>query len=120
MKYLKLLFALAAGIALTAAVMPSAHALAASPQISIQWGEPAPPAGNWSEAWHRGFHAGARAAHEDIGRGLRPDAGRHEEFHHPPVPHDQRHDFQEGFRRGYQMVYQRDWHHDHDHHDHGY
>ena len=113
MKHLKVLLALAAGFALTAAVTPSAHALAASPQVTIQWGEPAPPPGSWSDAWHHGFHAGARAAHDDIGRGLPPDPDRHEDFRHPHVPHGQRNDFRDGFRRGYQMVYRRDWHHDH-------
>lgn len=111
MKPLKSLFVGLLGVALTGAMVPAAHALAGPPQIEIQWGEPAPPPGNWSEAWHRGFHAGAQAAHHDIGANRPPDAGRHGDFRHPDVPPDQRRDFREGFRHGYQMVYHRDWRH---------
>lgn len=116
MKNLKVLLALLAGFALTGAMMPSAHALAA-PQITIQWHEPSPPQGNWSSAWHQGFHAGAMAAHHDISNGMRPDAHRHHRYEHPDVPHHERRDFREGFMHGYQMVYHRDWHHHHHDHD---
>jgi hypothetical protein len=112
MKPLKLLLAVLAGIALSGATMPAAHAVTASPQIEIQWGEPAPPPGNWSEVWHRGFHAGAQAAHHDIEAGRRPDMKRHDDFRHPDVRPDARRDFREGFQHGYRMVYDRDWHHD--------
>lgn len=118
MKRLKLLFACLAGLALTGAMMPSASALAAGAQITIQWHEPGPPPGNWSHAWHRGFHAGAMAAHHDIQNGMRPDARRHHDFRHPDVPPGRRGEFRDGFMHGYQMVYHRDWHHHH--HDGGY
>jgi hypothetical protein len=114
MKPLKVLLAMLAGIALSGAMMPAAHALTNSPQAENQWGEPAPPPGDWSEVWHRGFHAGARAAHHDIEAGRRPDPNRHKDFRRPDdVRRDQRRDFREGFRHGYRMVYDRDWHHGH-------
>lgn len=73
--------------------------------------QPQEPQGNWSEVWHRGFHAGVDAARHDIDAGRPPDPRRHEEFRHPhDMPPDQRHDFREGFRRGYRMVYE---HHGH-------
>lgn len=122
MKMMKWLFALLVGVGLSAVATPPAHALAGSatpaanamagtPQIEIQWREPAEPQGNWSDAWHRGFHAGARAAHHDIQAGRPPDPNRHREFKHPDARGDQRHDFREGFRHGYRMVYDRDWRH---------
>ena len=111
MKLVKIFFALLVGMALSGATMPAAHALAASPQVTIQWNEPAPPQGNWSHAWHRGFHAGAMAAHHDIRRGLPPNPNRHQDFRNPDVGHHERHDFRDGFRHGYHMVYSRDWHH---------
>jgi len=111
MKSLKVVFAALVGIALSGAAMPAAHALTASPQLVVQWQEPAPPPGNWSDAWHRGFHAGARAAHHDIANGMRPDVKRHGEFRHPDVPPGARHDFRDGFQHGYHMVYDRDWRH---------
>jgi len=110
MKNLTIFFAALAGIALSGAMMPAAHAMAGSAQVEIQWQEPGPPPGNWSDVWHRGFHMGAMAAHHDIGQGLRPDAKRHERFRHPDVPPGQRHDFRDGFQHGYRMVYDRDWH----------
>lgn len=116
MKNLKMLLGLLAGFALMGATMPQAYARAAAPQLSIQWGEPSPPPGTWSNVWHQGFHAGAMAAHHDISNGMRPDARRHHDFHHPDVPRRDRDDFRRGFMRGYQMVYQRDWRHDHDRH----
>lgn len=109
MKSVKLLFALLVGIALSGIAMPPVHALTASPQD--QWGEPNEPQGNWSEAWHRGFHAGTKAAHHDIRDGRRPDPDRHKDFRHPDDVHrDQMRDYREGFRQGYRMVYDRDWH----------
>lgn len=121
MKVVKILLALLAGIALSGMAMPAARALtappayaaAAAPQIVVQWGEPAPPPGNWSAVWHRGFHAGAQAAHRDIRDGRAPDVRRHEKFRHPDVRPDARRDFRDGFQRGYRMVYDRDWHRGH-------
>jgi hypothetical protein len=110
MRFVKILFALLLGVALTGALTPAAHA---APQITIQWHEPAPPPGHWSNAWHQGFHAGARAAHHDIARGLPPDPRRHADFRHPDVPPGRRHDFRDGFLHGYHMVYNRDWHRGH-------
>lgn len=108
MKILKWLFAVVLGIALSGAMMPAAHALTVSQQD--QWGEPNEPQGNWSEAWHRGFHAGAQAAHHDISHGRRPDPDRHQSFRHPDdVRRGQLRDYREGFRHGYRMVYDRDW-----------
>lgn len=113
MKSMKMWLALLLGVALGGVMMPGAHAMTASPQVVIQWGEPAPPPGNWSEAWHRGFHEGAQAAHHDISNGRRPDPNRHDSFRHPDVRGPERRDFREGFRHGYRMVYDRDWHRGH-------
>lgn len=76
---------------------------------------PEEPQGQWSSAWHSGFHDGIQAARHDIDAHRPPDPDRHDNFRHPDRPRDQRQDFREGFRRGYQMVYDHDWHHDHDH-----
>jgi hypothetical protein len=65
--------------------------------------EPQEPQGNWSQAWHSGFHEGVEAARHDMQAGRQPDPDHHERFRHPDVPPDQRRDFREGFRRGYHM-----------------
>lgn len=81
--------------------------------------QPDEPPGQWSGAWHSGFHDGIEAARHDIDAHRPPDPDRHDTFRHPDRPREQRHDFREGFRRGYQMVYDHDWHHrDHDRDDH--
>ena len=113
MKLVKLFFALVVGVALSGATMPAAHALNASGQVVVQWQEPGPPPGNWSDAWHRGFHEGAQAAHHDIQAGRSPDPNRHDSFRHPDARGPARHDFRDGFRHGYHMVYNRDWHRGH-------
>jgi hypothetical protein len=111
MKHLKSLFVVLLGLAMTGAMVPVAVAQGGGAQVEVQWQEPGPPPGNWSQAWHSGFHDGAIAAHHDISANRPPDPRRHDTFRHPDVPHNQRRDFREGFRRGYQMVYHHDWRH---------
>lgn len=76
-----------------------------------QW-EPVEPQGQWSDAWHQGFHAGVDAARHDLDAGRQPDPEHHPRFRHPDVPPPMRHDFREGFRRGYHMVVEYRMHHD--------
>lgn len=93
-------------------------ALAAGPAMIAtaqegQW-EPVEPQGQWSDAWHHGFHEGVEAARRDLHEGRRPDMDDHREFKHPDVPRELRHDYREGFRRGYNMVVEHRMHRDHD------
>ena len=86
-------------------------ALAAGPAMIAtaqegQW-EPVEPQGQWSDAWHQGFHEGVEAARHDLYNRRHADMDDHQQFKHPDVPHDMRRDFREGFRRGYNMVMQR-------------
>lgn len=76
--------------------------------------QPVEPPGQWSGAWHSGFHDGIEAARHDIDAHRRPDPDRHDNFRHPDRPRDERPDFRAGFRRGYQMEYDHFWHRDHD------
>lgn len=93
-------------------------ALAAGPAMIAtaqqgQW-EPVEPQGQWSSAWHQGFHEGAEAARRDMNQGRHPDADDHPEFRHPDVGGpEMRHDFRDGFRRGYNMVVEHQMHGDH-------
>ena len=76
-----------------------------------QW-EPVEPQGQWSQAWHQGFHEGVDAARHDLDAGRHPDPEHHEKFRHPDVGPELRHDFREGFRHGYNMVVEHRMHHD--------
>lgn len=85
--------------------------LTAHAQEGGYW-QPSEPPGQWSGAWHSGFHDGIDAARHDIDAHRPPDPDRHDNFRHPDRPRDQRADFREGFRRGYQMVYDHARRHD--------
>lgn len=106
--------ALAIGLAISGGMALAVHAQEGPPPRGY-W-QPIEPDGNWSHAWHSGFHDGIGAARHDIDAHRPPDPDRHDTFRHPDLPRDQREDFREGFRRGYRMVYDHDWHH-HDHDD---
>jgi hypothetical protein len=78
-----------------------------------QW-EPMEPQGQWSDAWHHGFHEGVEAARRDMRENRRTDMDDHEQYRHPNVPRDMRRDFREGFARGYHMVMEHNMHRDRD------
>lgn len=99
------------GLALMGGVAVSIHAQEGPPPPGA-W-QPMEPQGNWSHAWHSGFHDGVIAAEHDIDGRRSPDPSRHDNFRHPDLPRYQHPDFRDGFRRGYQMVYDHYWHHDH-------
>jgi hypothetical protein len=99
--------ALVLGLALSGGVSLAVHAQEGPPPPG--W-VPDAPQGNWSSAWHSGFHDGIEAARHDVDAHRSPDPGRHDNFRHPDRPRDERADFREGFRRGYQMVYDHDGH----------
>ena len=106
------------GLALTLALSPafmSGTALAAHAQEGPPPGDwqPVEPPGQWSRAWHSGFHDGMVAARHDIDDHRPPDPSRHDNFRHPDLARVDRPDFREGFRRGYQMVYDHFMHRDH-------
>lgn len=106
MKKAKTTLVLALGMALTGATGLAVYAQGPPPGA---W-QPDEPQGNWSQAWHSGFHDGIEAARHDVDSGKPPDPRRHDNFRHPDLPRDQRNDFREGFRRGYRMFYE---HHEH-------
>ncbi len=91
-------------------VLSGGMALAVHAQDGGGW-RPDEPQGNWSSAWHSGFHDGIDAARHDIDAHRPPDPNRHDNFRHPDRPRDERADFRDGFRKGYHMVYDHDWHH---------
>jgi len=108
MKKLKYTMALVLGLVLSCGMARAVYAQEGG------W-RPDEPQGNWSEAWHSGFHDGIEAAHHDIEANRPPDPDRHDKFRHPDLPRDQRSDFRDGFRHGYHMVFDHEGHHDHDH-----
>lgn len=83
-----------------------------------QW-EPQEPQGQWSDAWHHGFHEGAEAARRDLRENRRTDMDDHDQYRHPNVPREMRRDFREGFARGYHMVMEHNMHRDRDRDDRG-
>ncbi|MGA8530447.1 MAG: hypothetical protein WB622_12085 [Acidobacteriaceae bacterium] len=115
MKLGKITMALIAGLAFTSGSTMMVRAQEGPPPG--EW-QPMEPPGNWSSAWHSGFHDGIQAARHDIDAHKDPDPSRHDTFRHPDRPRDERPDFRDGFRRGYQMEYDHFWHHHHDHDDH--
>jgi hypothetical protein len=108
MRITKSVTALVLGLALSGGTVLAVHAQEGPPG---RYWNPDEPQGNWSQAWHSGFHDGIEAAHHDIDAHRPPDPDRHDKFRHPDLPRDERGEFREGFRRGYQMVYDHDWHH---------
>jgi hypothetical protein len=106
MKNTRSALVLVLGLAMSGGIPLAVHAQQGPPPGS--WQE---PEGNWSPAWHSGFHDGIEAARHDIEANRSPDPDRHDKFRHPDLPRDQRDDFREGFRRGYHMAYD---HRDHD------
>jgi len=113
MRNAKTAMVLILGAALSGGAALAVHAQEGPPPQGA-W-QPDEPQGDWSGAWHSGFHDGIEAARHDIDAHRPPDPDRHDKFRHPDRPRDERADFREGFRRGYQMVYDHEWHHDHDH-----
>ena len=109
MKNAKSAMVVALGLALSGGMALAVHAQEGPPPPGV-W-SPVEPPGNWSQAWHSGFHDGVGAARHDVDAGRPPDPDRHNDFRHPDLPRDQRQDFRDGFRRGYHMYY--------DHHAHG-
>lgn len=110
--FLGLTSGLVLSLGLVGGAIPAAHAQEGPPPG--EW-QPMEPPGQWSSAWHSGFHDGIQAARHDIDAHRPPDPDRHDNFRHPDRPRDERPDFRAGFRRGYQMEYDHFWHHDHDH-----
>jgi hypothetical protein len=53
----------------------------------------------------RGFHDGMEAGRSDLESQRRPNAGRHNEYRHPPVPREARDEYREGFQRGYERAF---------------
>lgn len=94
--------ALVLGLALSGATSLAIHAQEGPPPGA--W-SPDEPQGNWSQAWHSGFHDGIEAARHDVEAGRPPDPDRHDNFRHPDRPRNERQDFRDGFRRGYRMYY---------------
>ena len=103
MRTTKTAMALMLGLALSGGTALAVHAQEGPPPAGAWF--PTEPEGNWSQAWHSGFHDGVVAARHDVDARRPPDPDRHDNFRHPDLPHDQRADFREGFRRGYHMYY---------------
>lgn len=96
----------------TLAAGPAMVATVAAAQEG-QW-EPMEPQGQWTDAWHHGFHEGVEAARHDLREGRHPDMDDHQQYRHPNVPRELRRDFREGFARGYHMVVEHSMHRDRD------
>ena len=80
----------------------------AQAQIEIRilppgWVAPEPPR-EFHDAGRKGFHDGIEAARHDAESRRPLDAGKHEEFRHPPVPRDFHDEYRNGFQRGYDEV----------------
>lgn len=93
-------FTVMAGLASLALVgaAPAVALTPAAPQYG-GWNAPPPP-----DAGQQGFRDGQRAARMDFGAHLPPDAQRHEELRHPPVPPELHMPYRDGFRHGYDAM----------------
>jgi len=76
------------------------------------YGAPPPPGyqqgrtEGYQGAAHKGYQEGMEAARQDMRRGMRPDAERHNEFRRPPVPPRAVRAYRDAFRDGYRYAYQ--------------